>query len=198
MPRTPVDHRMNQVPNAITISRIVALPIFLVFLFWDTLPGQALALATFVLAAISDFYDGWLARRLGVHSSLGQFLDPIADKVLVIGALVAIAFLLPAIVPWWGVGLIALRDIHSTIMRLRARVRGQELRTIPMAKAKTTLQLVFIITVLTALTCLRLPGLLADSATWVLDSGVLKVLFLAVVGVTVFTGVWYYLRPQYD
>ncbi len=189
---------MHHVPNAITLSRIAALPVFLVFLFWDTLSGQAVALAIFVLAAVSDYYDGWLARKFGVRSRLGQFLDPIADKVLVLGTLTAMAILLPSIVPWWGLGLIALRDIYSTIVRLVARGRGQALRTIPMAKAKTTLQLVFIIVILVVLTCLHIPGQLQVAATWIMGSGLLFILFLLVVTVTGFTGIWYYLRAEYD
>ena len=196
--RLRLNRRMHHVPNAITVSRIVALPIFLAFFFWDTLFGQVVALIIFVLAAISDYYDGWLARKYGVRSGLGQFLDPVADKVLVLGALTAMAILLPAIVPWWGLGIIALRDIYSTMMRLRARGRGRELRTISMAKVKTTLQLVFIMSVLLVRTLLHIPGQLEGLAIWIMDSGLLFYHFLIVVGLTAFTGVWYYLRAEYE
>ena len=72
---------MKFVPNALTISRIVVTPILLVLLFWDTLVGQGSALVLFILAAISDYFDGKLARTYGVPTRLGQFLDPFADKV---------------------------------------------------------------------------------------------------------------------
>lgn len=190
--------RMDYVPNAITISRIAITPVLLAFLFWDTLSGQAIALTLFVLAAISDYYDGWLARRLGVRSRLGQFLDPMADKVLVLGTLVALAVLMPAVVPWWAVAAIAARDIVVTALRLRAETAGHMLRTIPMAKTKTTMQLVFVIAMLVLLTARHIPGMLSGVSTWVLQSIIPLVLLLTVVAVTVLTGVWYLVRSEYE
>ncbi len=189
---------MDYVPNAITISRIAITPVLLAFLFWDSLPGQAIALVLFVLAAISDYYDGWLARRLDVRSRLGQFLDPMADKVLVLGTLVALAVLVPAIVPWWAVAAIAARDIVITILRLKAVSAQRMLRTIPMAKTKTTMQLVFVITMLVLLTARHIPGILSNVSSWVLESIIPLILLLTVVAITVLTGIWYLARTEYE
>lgn len=188
---------MKFVPNALTISRIVLTPVVLVLLFSDTLLGQLGALVLFILAALSDYLDGKLARSLGVRSRLGQFLDPFADKVLVLGTFVALAVRIPEIVPWWAVALIALRDVTVTILRMWTESRGKTLRTIPMAKTKTTLQLVFLIGILTLLTARWLPGVLARVATWVLDSTIPFALLMLVVAVTVFTGLWYFFRKEY-
>ena len=189
---------MDHVPNAITISRIAVTPVLLVFLFWDTLPGQAVALTLFVLAAISDYYDGKLARRFGVGSRLGQFLDPMADKILVLGTLVALAVLIPSVIPWWAVALVAARDVVVTILRMRAEATGRSLRTIPMAKTKTTIQLTFVITVLVLLTAQHIPGMLAAVAAWVLQSMIPFVLLMVVVVVTVLTGIWYLRYAAYE
>ena len=189
---------MDYVPNAITISRIAITPVLLAFLFWDSLPGQAIALTLFVLAAISDYYDGWLARRLNVRSRLGQFLDPMADKVLVLGTMVALAVLVPAAVPWWAVAAIVVRDIVVTMLRLRAEIAGRMLRTIPMAKTKTTMQLVFVITMLVLLTGRHIPGILAEVSSWILQGIIPLMLLLVVVAITVLTGIWYLVHSEYE
>ena len=189
---------MDYVPNAITISRIAITPVLLAFLFRDSLSGQAIALTLFVLAAISDYYDGWLARRLDVRSRLGQFLDPMADKVLVLGTLAALAVLVPAAVPWWAVAAIAVRDIVVTTLRLKAETAGRMLRTIPMAKTKTTMQLVFVITMLVLLTARHIPGILAGVSSWILHSIIQLLLLLVVVATTVLTGLWYLARSEYE
>ena len=188
---------MKRVPNAITISRIVVTPILIAFLFWDTLLGQAAALGLFVFAAISDYFDGQMARRLGAQSRLGRFLDPMADKILVLGTLVALAIKSPHLVPWWAVALIALRDVTVTLMRMRAEHAGRSLRTIPMAKTKTTVQLVFLIGVLVMLTAGHITGILADAAVWILQSPIPFVFLMGVVAITVFTGLWYLFNKDY-
>ena len=188
---------MKFVPNAITISRIVVTPILLAFLFWDTLAGQGVALVLFILAAISDYFDGKLARTLGARSRLGQFLDPMADKVLVLGTFVALAILIPDVVPWWAVALIALRDVVVTGLRLWAEAKGRTLRTIPMAKTKTTLQLTFLIGILVMLTARHLPGVLAEIAVWVLQSAIPFILLMAIVALTLYTGIWYLVKKDY-
>ncbi len=188
---------MKNVPNALSISRIVLTPILLVLLFSGTLLGQVGALVLFILAALSDYLDGKLARSYGVRSRLGQFLDPFADKVLVLGTFIALSVMLPALVPWWAVALIALRDVAVTGLRMWVEAQGRTLRTIPMAKAKTSLQLAFLIGMLVLLAAQRLPGRLAELADGVLASAIPFVVLMVVVVVTVFTGVWYLLHQEY-
>ncbi len=188
---------MKNVPNALTISRIVLTPILLVLLFSGTLLGQVGALVLFILAALSDYLDGKLARSYGVRSRLGQFLDPFADKVLVLGTFIALSVMLPALVPWWAVALIALRDVAVTGLRMWVEAQGRTLRTIPMAKAKTSLQLAFLIGMLVLLAAQRLPGRLAELADGVLASAIPFVVLMVVVVVTVLTGVWYLLHQEY-
>ena len=83
--------RVASWPNAVTGLRIVMVPALVGAFFIDGLTGLWLGFAVFAAAALSDFFDGWLARRLDQHSLLGRILDPIADKLLVAAALVMLA-----------------------------------------------------------------------------------------------------------
>jgi CDP-diacylglycerol--glycerol-3-phosphate 3-phosphatidyltransferase len=191
---------MKSLPNLISFARIVLTPVVLILLISNTLWGSIGALVLFVIAAISDYVDGKVARSMGTRSRLGQFLDPLADKILVLGTFIALAVMLPALVPWWAVALIALRDVVVTGLRMWAEARGRTLRTIPMAKTKTTLQLTFLIGVLLLLVVRRFQGTLADlaaAARWLLDSPIPFVLLMALVALTVFTGVWYLVNKDY-
>lgn len=187
---------MSIVPNTLTISRIAVTPMVLALLFWDTLTGQGLALVLFVLAAISDYWDGRLARSMGAVSRLGKFLDPMADKVLVLGTFVTLSILLPDVAPWWAVALIGLRDVVVTTLRIRAESQGQTLQTLPLAKTKTTLQLVYLIGVLVLLVARHVPGIVATGAEWVLGSMIPVVLLCIIVALTVYTGAGYLMRSE--
>lgn len=187
---------MSFVPNTLTISRIAVTPMVLALLFWDTLTGQGLALVLFVLAAISDYWDGRLARSLDAVSRLGKFLDPMADKVLVLGTFVALSILFPDVAPWWAVVLIGLRDVVVTTLRIRAESQGQTLQMIPLAKTKTTLQLIYLIGVLVLLVARHVPGIVTRSAEWVLGSMVPVGLLCVVVALTLYTGAGYLMRGE--
>ncbi len=187
---------MKFVPNALTIGRIVLTPVLLVLLFTDTLLAQAGALAIFVVASISDYLDGKLARSLGARSRLGQFLDPLADKVLVLGTFIVLAIRMPHIVPWWAVVIIALRDAAVTVLRTWLEAKGRTLRTVPMAKAKTVFQLVFLIGLLVLLVGQHLPGAIGRGSAWMLTSPVPFIVLMVVVGVTVLTGAWYFVKQE--
>lgn len=188
---------MKHVPNVLTIARILVTPLLLVLLMTESFAGQAWATVLFILAAISDYYDGKLARTYKVRSRLGQFLDPLADKVLVLGTFVALAVLLPDLVPWWAVALIALRDLVVTGIRTWAESRGNTIATSSSAKWKTTFQLTFLISTLVFLSASKMPGVVGTIGAWMIGSWVLYVLLLMVVVVTVWTGGEYVMRQEY-
>jgi CDP-diacylglycerol---glycerol-3-phosphate 3-phosphatidyltransferase len=121
--------------NGVTVGRLAATPLLLVMIL--RLGTSWLALGAWVLLAGTDGLDGWLARRHGTTRS-GAFLDPLADKVLVLGALLALVdkgrF-------WWvPVGLIAVREVGISVYRSRMARRGVSVPARPSAKAKTVLQ----------------------------------------------------------
>jgi len=187
---------MKHVPNALTIIRMVVTPILLLLLFVDTLAAQAWALGLFVFASVSDWADGKLARHFGVGSRLGQFLDPIADKVLVLGTFTALIFVLPADVAWWLVAVIALRDLAVTILRIHLKRGGRVLTTSRHAKWKTAAQLTFLIAVLILLTAQRTVEPVVGWMDALFASGVLFWALVVVAAITVWTGLEYFIKPD--
>ncbi len=172
-------------------------PILIVCLFQGTLPGYGFALALFGVAALSDYLDGRLARQLKAHSRLGRFLDPMADKVLVLGTFVALAFLHPSLIPWWAVAVIAARDLVVTLVRARAEMRGRSVKTLQAAKYKTSVQLVFLFGMLALLTAYHFPGMLGDLARVILSGALPLAALILVVVFSVGTGVWYVVRSEF-
>ena len=137
---------LKMVPNWMTILRIAVAPLIAVLIWLDDVKtGYMPALTLFILASISDFIDGWMARRLGVVSRLGAMLDPIADKVLIGTCLVSLAhvtddgwwFILPAII-------IMTREFLISGLREFMAGRSVNMAVSVLAKWKTTLQLVAI------------------------------------------------------
>lgn len=186
---------MRYVPNALTIGRIALTPLVLLLLSWPTLAGQAGALVLFMAASASDYLDGRLARSYGARSRLGKFLDPLADKILVLGTFIMLSVMHPAVVPWWAVLLIAARDVIVTGLRTRAEAAGRTVQTLPLAQAKTMAQLLYLVSMLALLTATHVPGAVQEPARWLLGSAVPVVLLLLVVALTLFTGALY-LFPQ--
>lgn len=129
-------------PNQLTVLRIVLTPIFLIlFLSGDTTMIQMSA-GVFIIAAITDWYDGWLARKFNYITEWGKFLDPLADKILTSTAF--IAFVLIDILELWMVVLIIIRDILITGLRLYADYKKVSFSTSYTAKWKTFSQMLFL------------------------------------------------------
>ena len=187
---------MKHVPNALTIIRMLVTPILLLLLFSDSLAAQAWALGLFVFASLSDWADGLVARRFGVGSRLGQFLDPVADKVLVLGTFAALIFILPGDVAWWLVAIIALRDLAVTVYRVQLKRNGRVLTTSRNAKWKTAAQLTFLISVLIFMTAQRSVEPLVGWMDQLFDSGALFWALTFVTAVTVWTGLEYFINPD--
>lgn len=132
--------------NLLTTLRIALVPLYLWLFSHRTWDMAILALIVFLIAAVTDLYDGRLARSRREITRLGKFMDPLADKFLVIGALAQFAFM--EMVNFWLVGVIVVRDVWVTIMRISAIKEGKELKTSENAKLKTTIQLTVIITII--------------------------------------------------
>ncbi len=194
----PACRPMKHIPNALSASRILMVPLFLALLFSGGFGARLGALVVFVIAALSDWLDGRVARRYEVKSRLGMFLDPLADKVLVLGAFIALAVLLPDLVPWWAVALITVRDVAITGLRVWAEHREAPLRTVPLAKTKTGVQLTFVILTLILWALMKLPGVpLARSiASDLLHGPILFAFLIFVVLLTTYTGIVYFVRRE--
>ncbi len=127
------------IPNQLTLLRISLTPLFLWFFLRQTPRSQLVASLFFTLAAFTDWYDGWHARRFGVITRWGQFMDPLADKILVSTALIAFAHL--GYVFSWMVWVIVVRDFVVTGLRIYALYRGTPIVTHLLGKWKTFLQM---------------------------------------------------------
>jgi CDP-diacylglycerol--glycerol-3-phosphate 3-phosphatidyltransferase len=131
-------------PNSITLSRLVMTIVFVFAASADSQRGHMLALVMFVLAATSDWLDGYLARRMGLVTPLGKLLDPLADKILVCTGFVF--FAVEGFCPLWVAALIIGREFLVTGLRQIAVEAGQVLAADRLGKWKTAFQLAFCIT----------------------------------------------------
>ena len=131
------------VPNILSIARIILTPLFIILLFADFKMAKVFALLVFAIAAITDAYDGYLARKYNQITPEGKFLDPLADKILVLSAFISFAFI--NIIDFWMVGIIIFRDLFVTGLRFIMSSRGFEFVTSKLSKYKTAFQLTIII-----------------------------------------------------
>lgn len=134
------------IPNQLTILRILLTPVFLYLFLKKSSFDQMAASVIFCIASLTDWYDGWHARKFGVITRLGQFIDPLADKILVSSALVAFA-ILGYVIPWM-VWVIIIRDAVITGNRIFALKVGKPIITHVLAKWKTAAQMVTIFWIL--------------------------------------------------
>jgi CDP-diacylglycerol--glycerol-3-phosphate 3-phosphatidyltransferase len=119
--------------DQLTVARALAVPVVVVLFAWD-FPGHAYAgTAVFAVAMLTDQIDGWLARRAGTTTDLGRILDPVADKVLVLAAMVVLVPVLPA----WMVAATVARELLVSGLRLAALERGVVVAARDLSKLKT-------------------------------------------------------------
>jgi len=133
-------------PNKLTILRIILTFVFVCFLFSEWFFAKYLALLIFVLACLTDYYDGYIARKKGLVSNFGKLMDPVADKILLIAAF--LAFVALKIVPLWMVVVIIFREVGITGMRLVMISRGSVLAAENWGKYKTVSQMLTIFVIL--------------------------------------------------
>jgi CDP-diacylglycerol--glycerol-3-phosphate 3-phosphatidyltransferase len=168
------------VANALTTLRVLLVPVFGALLVASefTHPGwQIAATVVFAVASITDYVDGWIARRYNLVTSFGKVADPIADKALTGTALVLLSA--HDVVPWWVTILILVREVGITLLRFLV-LRHGVIPASPGGKLKTMLQSIGIGWLL-----LPLPDPLAEIGLWVIYAAMV---------VTVVTGIDYVIR----
>ena len=141
--------RPLNLPNSLTVSRLVLTAVFVVGFMLGTQNGYGIALFAFVVAAITDFLDGYLARRMGLVTSLGKLLDPIADKILTASAFIFLCAHEQRLCPVWVVVVILAREFLVTGLRQIAVEKGQVIAADWSGKWKTTFQIGYCSTALT-------------------------------------------------
>ena len=130
---------MMTLPNILTFFRILITPVFIVCLFEDFPNAHLWALSLFIVASISDAYDGYYARKNDMVTDTGRFLDPLADKILVSSAFISFAIM--GLIEFWMVAIILFRDLFVTGLRIIMTRNGFTMMTSRIAKSKTVVQL---------------------------------------------------------
>ncbi|MCI6020345.1 MAG: CDP-diacylglycerol--glycerol-3-phosphate 3-phosphatidyltransferase [Clostridia bacterium] len=149
-------------PNKLTVLRVIMIPVFLVFLLTNCAGGASkyIAAAVFVLASLTDMLDGKIARKYNLVTNFGKFMDPLADKLLVCSAL--IAFVELGYLPAWIVIIIISREFIISGFRLIAADKGVVIAANYWGKFKTTFQMI-----MTILLILQLDYPYADTVEWI-------------------------------
>ena len=136
-------HRAVNAANVITVMRILLIPVVVAVLFAKIPHGDALAAALFTVAALTDKLDGYVARRQNKITSLGQFLDPLADKLLIAAALIALVSL-ERLAAWVAMVIIA-REIAVSVLRIVGAAQGISMPADRLGKAKTASQVIAVL-----------------------------------------------------
>ncbi len=191
-------------PNQLTTLRILLTPVFVWLILSDAQHLRIWGIVVFIVASLTDLYDGYHARKYGQTTRWGAFMDPLADKVLITSAFIYFVHL--GLLPLWMVIVVALRDVMVTLLRLYAEWKEKPVITSKSAKIKTLLQNVLAYLLL-LLSLLRERGLFSDAISTVAE----KLLFhewvywamLSLTIYTVYTGIaylvenWQTLRAAY-
>ena len=151
-------------PNFITAARICLIPLFLLFILIPMKGGNLIATILFIIAAATDFLDGYYARKFHLVTNLGKFLDPLADKLLVISAFVCLVALGRAGAV--AVIIIIARELAVTVLRAIAAGNGEVIAASMLGKAKTVTQMAALIYLLFAGTFTSWPVWLGVTLLW--------------------------------
>lgn len=150
-------------PNKLTMFRVILIPFFVVFLLVDITPvDKWIALAIFIIASLTDMLDGKIARKYNLVTNFGKFMDPLADKLLVCSALVCLVAV--DSIPAWMVIVIIAREFIISGFRLVASDNGVVIAASYWGKFKTTFQIIMICLMIADLAALQL---LTTIVTWV-------------------------------
>ena len=177
-------------PNILTLCRILVTPLFIILLFYDHPYAKSWALFIFVVAMLTDIFDGYYARKHNLVTDYGRFLDPLADKVMVLSALISFAVM--DVIPYWMVSLIIFRDVFVTGLRMAMSSKNKTMVTSKIAKRKTLSQVLIIIFILFNIGFNTLPiSWIKDLILFSKQYDLIFYLTLLVTLFTVFTGLTY-------
>ena len=188
---------MHLLPNILSGLRIILAPVFLILFFQDDFIMKAIGLGVYIIAAITDYYDGYFARKYEVYSDFGAFLDPLADKFLTFSGFIVLPFIAADQFPWWAIILIIFRDTVITILRVYMKQRNVSMITRKTAKIKTSIQMVFLYLGLCIGLFQNVDFFAGEWVEWILTTNILLYLMIFVTGVTIYSGVEYLVVNQH-
>jgi len=178
-------------PNVLTFSRVVLAIVLVVLLEERSSRGNIQAVFVFMTASLTDFYDGYFARTKGIVSNFGKIMDPIADKILLLSALGALAHI--GMFAWWIFAVIAIREVLVTASRLMRMRQGQVLAAERAGKIKTVSQIIAVSSILLYMVFQQpepsSQGFYNIQRIWLILNGFLM---LAAVILTVYSGIDYF------
>ncbi|MDR0446912.1 MAG: CDP-diacylglycerol--glycerol-3-phosphate 3-phosphatidyltransferase [Oscillospiraceae bacterium] len=148
------------IANKLTMLRVAMIPVFVAVLYIGFTGSSYVAAAIFILASLTDYADGYIARRRGLVTDFGKFMDPLADKVLVFAAM--LWFVERGAVPSWAALIVIARELAVTALRLVAARAGRVIAAAKSGKVKTALTML----------CLTAMLVLRDPPGWVYGVGV--------------------------
>ena len=182
-----IGSQLGTLPNLLSLGRIALVPVISTLVYSSTPEARAVAGGLFIVACITDFLDGWLARRHGITTVLGQFLDPLADKLMVSAVLIMMVGYGPAPrVPAWMVAVIVVRELAITGLRGIAVREGVVMAAQELGKYKMVFQM-FAVTGLLIHHRYAIPG-----TDWRIDFAAAGMLFMWVALVfSVWSGIDY-------
>lgn len=169
--------------NKLTIARVVMIPLFLVVLYLNIPGGSYVALAIFVLASFTDFLDGYIARHYNQVTNFGKFMDPLADKMLVMSAMCW--FVEHGQMLGWVLAVVLMREFAVSGMRLVAVEQGRVIAAAWSGKVKT------------ASTMVAICVMLLTAEPWMPAPEVVNLVCqLVILGTTVYSGVEYFAKNK--
>jgi CDP-diacylglycerol--glycerol-3-phosphate 3-phosphatidyltransferase len=180
-------------PNQLTFARIGLCVLFVISMSWDWPWAATSALAIFGLASLTDWADGWIARRYHLVTDLGKLLDPLADKILISAAFISLVE--RGLAPTWMVVVIIAREFLITGLRLVAANKQLVLAAEKVGKHKTVTQIIAILASLLWLS-LRELGLGEHWGTHLLENAILPLYWLALL-ITVISGIMYFYKNRF-
>ncbi len=170
-------------PNRLTLIRVGLVPLFLLLLSFDNVYTHFLALLTFVGAAITDYYDGKIARERSQETDFGRLMDPLADKILICAAFIYFVESYPRI-PAWIVTIIIAREFAVSGIRMLAASKGKIVAADKAGKLKTVSQLTAIITILHIIVYIKVAEAVPAVAYWNVIEDWAMILIYALIGFT--------------
>ena len=153
-------------PNILTCVRVLLIPVFMVLAYQNNLPCDIAALIVYVVACLTDYVDGYLARKNNQVTNFGKFMDPVADKLLVMAAL--LIFIEDGTIPAWMVAIILGREFIVSALRMVAASEGLVIAANMWGKAKTMVTMITLIFLLCPIGPVMLgPISLQDLMVWI-------------------------------
>ena len=185
-------------PNKLTVLRIVLVAVFMLFLFSQGVMAKMLALVTFLAASLTDFLDGYIAKKNNMITDFGKLMDPIADKILILAAF--LAFVEMELAPAWMVVIIIFREVTITGLRISALTKGKVIAADDGGKHKMVSQ-VFAVSAVLIFLIFREAGIKAFGLLWSgsaerIYKDAIFILMLATTLLTLISGILYLIKNR--